>query len=275
MALGGSLMSQLLVDDVSIAFVATESSGTPVVFLHAFPLNSAMWQAQLDAFGRVRSTIAIDLKGFGLSDAPDDPTSYSMERYADEVVAVARASGAPRFIACGLSMGGYVAFAILRKYPDAVAGLVLADTKSEPDDDGARSKRRSQQAQLQSEGRERVVESLINTLLAESTRQTRPDVVSRARALMNNPVEGMIGALDAMSRRPDSSDLLDSIEVPVLVIVGEHDAVTPPPVSRAMHERIPNAELVTIPDAGHLSNLENPAAFNDALQKFTLNPALT
>jgi 3-oxoadipate enol-lactonase len=92
---------------------------------------------------------------------------------------------------------------------------------------------------------------------------------------MNNPVEGMIGALDAMSRRPDSSDLLDSIEVPVLVIVGEHDAVTPPPVSRAMHERIPNAELVTIPDAGHLSNLENPAAFNDALQKFTLNPALT
>jgi pimeloyl-ACP methyl ester carboxylesterase len=116
-----------------------------------------------------------------------------------------------------------------------------------------------------------LISALPNALLGETTRERRPDVVERARTLMDNPPAGFIGALEAMKKRVDSTNELASIDVPTLVIVGEEDAVTPPDASRKIHEHVGGSQLVVIPEAGHLSNLERPEAFNGALRDFLAN----
>ena len=165
-------------------------------------------------------------------------------------------------------MGGYVAFAFLRKYPQMVSALVLADTRAEADPPEGVQKRTTQQEQVRSEGIDGLVEALTGALLSESTKQKRPDVAKTVRAVMDNPARSFIGELEAMKARPDSTDGLASISVPTLIIVGEDDAVTPPDAARKMHEHISGSTLVVVPEAGHLSNLEAPDTFNGALAEF-------
>jgi 3-oxoadipate enol-lactonase len=243
-------------------------AGPPVLLLHAFPLSSAMWAPQVDALAGDWRVVAVDLKGFGGSSAPRDPAAYSMDSYAEEILALTLHLHLDRVTVVGLSMGGYVAFALMRRQPEVVAALVLADTRSEADDDDARARRTKQQEQVREEGTEPVIESLVPALLGSTTRRRRPDLVAHARALMDNPADGYVGALEAMKNRPDSSSLLGSIRVPTLVVVGEEDALTPPETARRTHERIRASRLAELSGAGHLSSLEAPGAFNRALVAF-------
>ena len=246
-----------------------EAGGPPVVLLHAFPLHSGMWQPQFEALAGRRRLIAPDLKGFGGSDAPDDPGQYSMEGYADELAGLLDHLGVERVVLGGLSLGGYVAFAFVRRHRARVAALVLADTRAEADTPEVRDRRDKQLRQLAEEGTDPVIEAQLAALLSDHTRQHRPDVVEQARGLMAaNPAAGFVGALEAMKRRPDVSDELAAIDVPTLVVVGEDDKVSPVEVAESMASRIPQARLVVVPDAGHLSSLEAPEAFNEALADF-------
>ena len=257
---------------ITMNYTDTGGSGTPVVLLHAFPFNSAMWEPQVESLGDKFRLIAPDLKGFGETDAPEGEDAYSMDGYADDVKALVDSLGLERFVLAGLSMGGYIALAYMRKYADGVTGLVLADTRAEADPPEGIEKRSNQQKQVLQDGTSGLVEVLTGALLAESTRANKPDVVKKVQAAMDNPAAGFIGALEAMKNRIDSTDSLAKIDVPTLVIVGENDGVTPPEAARNLHEHIGGSELVVIPDAGHISNMESPEAFNGALGEF-LNKA--
>lgn len=249
-----------------------QGSGQPaVVLLHAFPLRAGMWQSQIDALaGRVR-VVAPDLRGFGASDVPDDPSAYSVDGWADDVARLLDHLGLDRVVVGGQSMGAYVAFAFLRRHRSRLAGLVLADTRPTADSPEVYERRVHQQEQISAggeSGKAEVVEGMLQTLLCADTHEHRPDVVETARRLMDNPPAGFVGALEAMKRRPDSVADLASVDVPTLVLVGDQDVPSPPDVARTMQEGIPGSELVVVPGAGHLSGLEAPEAFNAALVEF-------
>lgn len=253
---------------IKLNYTDTGGEGTPVVLLHAFPFNAEMWEQQIEALGDKFRFVVPDLKGFGDSDAPDEAASYSMDGYADEVKALADEVGLDRFVLAGLSMGGYIALAYMRKYADDVIGLVLADTRAEADPPEGIEKRTNQQKQVSNEGTAGLIDVLTGALLSEDTRTNKADVVKKVKAAMDNPPAGFVGALEAMKNRIDSSDSLAKISVPTLVVVGENDAITPPEAARKLHEHIGGSRLVVIPNAGHISNMESPEAFNGALAEF-------
>ena len=262
-------MSTTTVDGTRINYTDTGGDGTAVVLLHAFPFSSNMWEPQVEALGDRFRFILPDLLGFGDSDAPDDPGAYSMDAFADQTAAVIDDLNLDRVAFGGLSMGGYAAFAFLRKYRDKVNALVLADTKAEADPPEGVEKRTGQQKLVRDEGTSNLIEGLAGALLSEPTREKKPDVVEKVKKLMaENPPAGFIGALEAMKKRPDSSSELTQIDVPTLVIVGENDGITPPDAARKIHEHVGGSRLVVIPESGHLSNLEAPEAFNGALAEF-------
>lgn len=261
-------MPTVSVDGTTMRYADIGSGGPPVVLLHAFPFHSGMWEPQLEALVDRHRVISPDLKGFGGSDAPDDVSAYSMASYADEVAGLLATLELEHVVVVGLSMGGYVAFSLLSRHRPLVSALVLADTRADPDSETVLERRTNQQRQVREEGTAPVIESLLETLLSSRTHQRRPEVVERAKRLMDNPPAGFVGALEAMKSRPDATAQLGSIDVPTLVLVGEEDKPSPPEVAEGMHERIAGSRLVVLADAGHLSNLEVPDAFNQALDGF-------
>ena len=262
-------MPSITRDSRTVSYTDSGGDGPAVVLLHAFPLNSQQWEGQVESLSDRYRFIAPDFQGFGGSTAPEDESSYSMDGFADDVAAILDELGLDKVVLAGLSMGGYAAFAFLRRHRERVSALVLADTKAEADPPEAIEKRTGQQQLVRSEGTAGLIDGLSGALLGEATREKKPDVVEATRTLMaSNPPAGFIGALEAMKNRPDSSAELSQIEVPTLVIVGENDGVTPVAASEALNHGISGSTLVVIPESGHLSNLEAPEAFNGALAEF-------
>jgi 3-oxoadipate enol-lactonase len=261
-------MPMVTVDGINIAYSDTAADLPAVVMVHGFPLNSSLWDAQKDALSDRFRVVTLDLMGFGASDAPEVASAYSMAAFAHQVRAVIAAVGLGRVAICGLSMGGYVCFELWRRHRDVISALVLADTKAEADDHEAKDRRTAQQEQVRARGARAVAEEMTDGLLSQSTRSKKPDVVTRAMAVMENPAAGYVGALEAMKARVDSTDDLVTIDVPTLVVVGEEDTITPPVLARKLHEHIGGSRLVVIPEAGHLSNLEAPEIFTGAVAEF-------
>jgi 3-oxoadipate enol-lactonase len=256
------------VNGTSISYSDTGGEGTPVLFFNAFPLSARMWEPQIEALSDRFRLVTLDFPGFGGSAEVDDPSTYSMDAFAAQGKAVLDELGIDKAVITGLSMGGYAAFAFLRRYPEAVTGLILADTRAEADAPENIEKRTGQQATIKEQGPSALTEGLLGALLGQPTRDKKPDVVENVKGLMDNPGSGYIGALEAMKGRPDSTGDLAGISVPTLVIVGENDTLTPPDLSRKIHEHVGGSRLVVIPEAGHLSNLEAPEAFNGAVAEF-------
>ncbi|MGH8866954.1 MAG: alpha/beta fold hydrolase [Actinomycetes bacterium] len=242
--------------------------GTPLVLLHAFPLSSAMWLDQREGLREVCRVLTPDLRGFGGS--PLDDEAPDIDLMADDVARMLDGRGLDRVVVGGLSMGGYVAMALLRRHPDRVAGLVLADTKATPDTEPAQQNRERIAATALEEDSSRVlVDELLPKLLGETTMQRRPLVFGRVKGLVQSaPPAAIAWAQRAMAGRPDSTDTLSKTDVPCLVLVGEEDALTPPSDSELMVGALPDARLVTFPGAGHLSAVEVPAEFNTAVLEF-------
>ena len=237
-----------------------------VVFLHGFPHHRGFWAPQLAELGARYRCIAPDLRGFGQT-PPAAP--HSMDRYADDVVELLDALGVARAAVVGLSMGGYVAFALWRRHRERVAALVLADTRAGTDTEDARAKRRALMRLARTAGSDAVADSQLPGSIGRATRDEEPErVLALLGLLAAASVAGIVGALEAMLARPDSTDTLETIDVPTLVVVGSDDAITRPAESRAMHARVPGSRLVVVPQAGHLSSFEQPAAFNLALGDF-------
>ena len=256
------------VDGARIHYLDAGTGEPALVLLHGFPLHAGMWAPQVEHISRTHRVIAPDLLGFGGSDAPETMYRYTMLGFADLVAGLLDHLGLERVVLCGLSMGGYVAFAVLRQYAERVSGLILADTRAAADTSMVFEKRTDQQDQVARIGTTALIETLLAGLLSDETRANRLELVEQVRRLMANSAAGFIGALEAMKHRPDATDDLALITVPTLVIVGEDDALSPPDLAREMHERIPGSELAVLPHAGHLSNLEAADDFNAAVDAF-------
>lgn len=243
-------------------------SGAPLILLHAFPLDRAMWQPQLAALSDVARVIAPDLPGFGES----SPAAFSIEGVAAVVAEFLAALDIPKATVCGLSMGGYIALALARKHADKLTALVLADTRSGVDDTNTRASRDKSIATANEKGSAALFEGMLPKVLCETTRNTRPEVVARVKEIAaKQPKESVTAALAALRDRPDANPGLKDIAVPTLVIVGEQDVVTPGLAAANLAGQIRGSKLVHLPDAGHLSNLENPDAFNAAVREFLAN----
>jgi 3-oxoadipate enol-lactonase len=242
-------------------------SGAPLVLLHGFPLTRRIWAPQLAGLAGRAHCIAIDFRGFG--ESPPEPP-FTMEQYAGDVIALLDAIGvAEPVVVCGLSMGGYVAFEIWRRHPERIRGLILADTRATADTPETAAARQETIRMARHSGSAAIAEAQTPKWLSEHTLQRSPETARSIQAMVAaQPVEAIIGATEAMLARPDSTPTLATITVPTLVIVGEHDALTPPDVAESMHRAIPDSRLERLPRAGHLSSVERPAAFTGLLAEF-------
>jgi pimeloyl-ACP methyl ester carboxylesterase len=192
-----------------------------------------------------------------------------MDEYAEDVVSVLDALQIEKAVIAGLSMGGYIAFALWRKHRHRIRALILADTRSGADTEDGRAKRRELIAMARAKGSAAVADAQIAAMVGKTTRERRPDIADGVhRMLSMAPVEGIVGALEAMMNRPDSTPILPTIDVPTLIVVGDEDVPTPPKEARAMHELIPGSRLEILEGAGHVSNVERAAAFNHVISEF-------
>jgi pimeloyl-ACP methyl ester carboxylesterase len=247
---------------------ATSGAGTPLVLLHAFPLDGRMWAPQVEALAGSYQVIVPDLRGFGA--ARDQAVSEAgMDLLADDVARLLDDRGLDRVVLGGLSLGGYVALAFLRHHADRVSGLVLLDTKATADGDQARDDRLQMVERVLAEGSGFVAEAMLPKLLGETSREHRPEVVEKVGTLVREQApEAIVGAQRGMASRSATTDVLASIAVPTLVVTGEEDAVTGPEVGRDLAAAIPGARFLLIEEAGHLVNLEQPEIVNEALLDF-------
>jgi 3-oxoadipate enol-lactonase len=245
-------------------------AGWPVVLLHGFPLNAEMWRPQLESVPEGWRFIAPDLRGFGRS-VPASGGKITMDDYAADVLSLMDALELDDAVIGGLSMGGYVAFAMHRLAPSRFAGMVLADTRPQTDTPQTVEGRMRLREVLAKEGAAGVAGEMLPKLLGKMTRAERPEVVRQTRALIESASPAAIdAAIGALIGRPDSTPGLDAISCATLVAVGEHDEITPPAVAEVMQRAIRRSTLVVIPGAGHLSNLEQPDVFSRGLRDFLL-----
>jgi pimeloyl-ACP methyl ester carboxylesterase len=251
--------------------VAYDESGTgrPLVLLHAFPLSREMWKPQMDGLAGDFRVLAPDLPGFGGSAGFTD--GPSVDGMATAVAEFLDAANVTEPVALGgLSMGGYVALAFARKYPDRLRALILADTRAEPDDEAGKANRDKMIAFAGEHSAADVIEQMMPKMISAETQSQRPEIVAEVRRIAGaQAIGGIVNALKALRDRHDARPGLADITVPTLVIVGADDALTPPALSRdlAVHVR---GVLEIIPGAGHLSNLEKPAEFTAAVRRFLL-----
>jgi len=247
---------------------AGASDGPALVLLHAFPLTADMWHEQLASPPPGWRVLAPDFAGFGGSD-DHQRGDVSLNDYASDLVALLDRLGLGQVAVVGLSMGGYVALALARLAPQRLNGLVLADTRSASDGQQARAGRERMLEVLSERGPDGVADEMLPKLLGATTHRSRPKLVSEVRSLIvRNAPEGIRRAIVRLRDRDDATPVLGRIRVPVLVLAGEEDVVTPPDDARALVEAIPLSRLEILEGAGHLSNLEAPAAFNAALERF-------
>ncbi len=248
--------------------VVDEGVGPALLLVHGFPLNHTMWDAQIAEFASTHRVIAPDLRGFGGTDGA--LYSVSMEQLADDCVALLEALQVDRPITfCGLSMGGYVGWQMALRYPEWVGRLILCDTRAAADTPEAVANRLKMADIVIKEGSEPVAWAMMPKLFAPGTAERQPAIVQRVRQMvMDSSPMAIAAAHRGMAVRPDVTSLLPSLHVPSLVIVGDHDAISPPAEMKAIADALPNAKFVLVPDAGHMAPMENPLAVNAAIREF-------
>ncbi len=250
---------------VSLA-VDVSGDGPALLLVHGFPLDRTLWRpvaATLSGWRR----IVPDLRGMGLSEAPDG--AYTMGMYADDLAALLDALHVEAAVVCGLSMGGYVAFELLRRHANRVRALVLMNTRASADGSDARARREAMMARVRRDGTGFLADELLAKLIAPPSLQTMPEVVRHVRTMAaSSGPHGIVGALAAMRDRTDASDLLATIDLPTLVVAGNEDQLIPLAEARAMADAIRGAQFAGIPAAGHLAPIEQPVATGRVLREF-------
>jgi 3-oxoadipate enol-lactonase len=238
-------------------------SGPHLVFVHGFPLDASMWKGQVAALPKSATCVAVDLRGHGMS-SEISPEGVTMDLFADDLAATLDELGAKQIDLCSLSMGGYVAFSFWRRHRDRVRSMIFIDTKAEADGDEAKAGRDATAELVTKEGMAPLWEKLKGVLLAD---EPTPEALAAAeRMVMSCPPATAAADAIAMRDRVDSVADLSQIDVPVTWIHGEQDKLMPMTVAESAVSQLKDATLVAIPNAGHLSPMENPDAVNDAIR---------
>ncbi len=239
----------------------------PVVFIHGMCFDHRMWLRQIDTLHKHFHVIAYDVRGHGRSGVGDGQYTYRM--FVDDLVALLDHLGIERAVLCGLSMGGAIALRTVEIHPERVRALVLCDTHSGADSNEAKYWRELAIKAIKQDGLETFTDEFVRKVFAPATFAIQPGIVEMIRStiIATSPLAAC-GALLAQAARTDTTSTLSRITVPTLLLAGEEDALTPPSLMRAMHEKIRHSELCIISGAGHVSNLESPDEFNKFLLQF-------
>lgn len=257
-------------DEQQVLGFEAAGNGPPLVLVHGFPFDRRMWAAQGVGLADVCRVISLDLPGRGLSTGipveADGGGARGLDRYADLVASLIRSRAGGQAVVAGMSMGGYVAFALWRRHPDIVAGLILSGTRAGADSEAGRAARNANADIAWAEGTIRLAETMLPRLLTASTGDEVRDRV--VQMFDETPALTAIADLLAMRDRPDVTDLLASITVPTLVLRGEEDAIATIDDARLMADTIRGGRFVAVPAAGHLAPMENPDAWNAAVREF-------
>jgi 3-oxoadipate enol-lactonase len=271
-----------------------KTSGLPVVFIHGFPFSQEMWRSQVAELSGDCRVITYDVRGHGKSEVGDG--QYTIEFFVDDLIGLLDHLRIEKAMIVGLSMGGYIALRAIERNPERFRGLVLCDTRSEADTNEGKIKRATSiqsvktdgvPARLPARSRSRFAsakagrsafrhagvkkytEGFVKAVFAPQTFERNAAAIKFIRNIIENtsPI-AIAGTLLALASRTDTTESLSKINVPTLILVGEHDALTPVSAAKLMNEKIRQSELHVIPNAAHLSNLENPGEFNKHLSGF-------
>lgn len=249
-------------------------NGLPIVLIHGFPFSHEMWEPQIAVLQKRFRVVAYDLRGHGESEAGDG--QYTLEFFVDDLIALLDFLKIQKAILCGLSIGGYIALRAVERNPERIGALILADTQAKADFNEAKLKRAAAIKSVKTNGVRAYAESFVKAVFAPQSLEERKDIVERIRHIIqSNSSLGICGALLALVSRTDTTEALSAIKVPTMILVGEHDALTPPAASQEMHSRIANSEIHVIPNAAHMSNLENIEEFNRHVLNFLSKQTLT
>ncbi|SFI82221.1 alpha/beta fold hydrolase [Planctomicrobium piriforme] len=242
--------------------------GEPLLFVHGFPLDCTMWQAQIDFFSKTHRCLAVDLRGFGRSSVR--PGTVTMEIMADDLASfldAIRVQGPVTL--CGLSMGGYVAWQFWKRYPFKLSRLIMCDTRAIADTEEGAQQRLQTADKVEREGAAFLADSMLPKLYCEASVKSRPELIESARnVILTNSTSGIAAAARGMAARPDVTSWLPKIKVPTLLITGEHDAISSVAEMKTIANALPDARHAVIPHAGHMAPQEQPQATNAAIQKF-------
>lgn len=246
---------------------AGQPQDLPVVFIHGFPFSHQMWRPQFEALPSGIRAIGYDLLGMGASDPGDG--QFTIEGHVDDLIALLDRLSLEKAVLVGLSMGGYIALRAMERHPERVLAAVLSDTRSEADANEAKLKRAAQIKEVKEKGAAVFAEGFLQAVFAAESFELRPEAVALIRNIIEaTSPKNIAGTLLALAARTDTTSSLQKIQVPVLILVGEKDQITPPDAARAMHQGIRASRMEILPEAGHMSNLENPEAFNRHLFDF-------
>lgn len=263
------------VNDISIAY-DERGSGVPLLLIHGYPLNRKLWEPQLSSLSVNARVIAPDLRGHGDSEpgpVPSQPRlAFSMEMLADDCASFLAALGVSRpAVIGGLSMGGYIALAFARKYPQRLAGLILAATRAGADSAEGKANRDTAVALARDSGPSAIAEAMLPKMMSPKTYESNPELVAGVFDMMKTTsVSGIVGDLLGMKERPDSTTYLSEIHKPTLLLYGADDQIIPQAEMESMANAIPSSQLIVIPNAGHLLNMEQPDEFNQAVRTFMM-----
>ena len=245
-----------------------------LLLIHGFPQDHTLWEPQRAALAGAVNLWTPDLRGFGNEadptfTGPIDQQVMTMDDYARDLLALIDRQGIEKVVLCGLSMGGYVAMAFWQQWPQRVEGLILCNTKSTADNEEGKVAREQTAHDAVEKGMHVIARGMLPKVLCAKTRSEDPMLVARVESMMaRQEPKAVAAAARGMALRPDRTAALASVKVPTLIITGDSDELMPLPTSQAMAQTISGAELVVLPHAGHLSNLEAPKEFNAAVLGF-------
>ncbi len=255
-------------NSISINYIERgPKDGLPLVLIHGFPFSLEMWEPQIQIFSEKYHTVAYDIRGHGSSGVGDG--QYTIDFFVDDLLALLDHLGIEKAVLCGLSMGGYIALRTVERSPERVRGIILSNTRSESDSNEAKIRRSNAVRMIKLRGVREFAEDFVKSVFSKETLQSRPEIVEMIkRIILKTSPLGICGTQLAIASRTDSTPMLPVLKIPSLILVGEHDILTPPSAAQAMHEKIAGSELHIIPGAAHMSNLENTERFNMLVDEF-------
>ena len=245
------------------------NTASTIIFIHGFPLNKTMWNKQFGELKENYRVIAYDIRGHGNSDSGDG--NFSIELFVTDLLSFMDALKIDKTILCGFSMGGYIALNAIENYPERFNALILCDTNCIADTPDIKEKRLKVIENIKENGLEHYAdESLKNLFAPLSFSKHKNEIAIVREMIMKTSKKSLYNTLLALTERKETCTKLHEIKVPVLIMVGKEDEITPPDVALSMHEKIKGSIIHTIDNAGHLSNMENSKEFNNQLAGFLL-----
>jgi 3-oxoadipate enol-lactonase len=256
----------LRINGVDICYTDSENNIIPLIFIHGFPFDKSMWNPQVDFFKSSFRVITYDIRGVGKS---ANSGMAGMTIYADDLAAIIEELDLKKAVVCGLSMGGYILLNAVNRFPEKFEALILADTQCVADTPEGIEKRKNTIRQIEENGLDDFAKSFVGNVFSKESLINKIEAVENIQNVILSATPGTVtGTLNALAQRSETCSVLDKIKIPSLILCGREDIVTPVKQSEFMHANIKGSKLGIIDNAGHLSNLEQPVAFNKLIFDF-------